>query len=255
MTETRRSYCGLCVYKCGVVLEIEDGRAVNVKGDKDHPISRGMLCSRGHFLIDQVYHPDRINYPLKRKGGRGSGQWQQVSWDQALDEVAEKLDACRSKYGAETLSFTHGTDRTLHWDQRRFYNLFGSPNTCGINNLCMCPSNAVEYATYGGYSWGDVFQTKCLVLWGSAPSNSLQLQNASIAMNRKNFHLIVVDPRRIKEAEMADIWLPIRPGTDVALMLGWLQVIIDHGLYDRDFVENWTYLKVLRSVTLPAVHG
>jgi len=79
---------------------------------------------------------------LKRKGEKGSGQWQRLSWEQALDEVAEKLDRLREQFGAETLAFTHGTRRTYHWDERRFFNLFGSPNVCGANNICMCPSNA-----------------------------------------------------------------------------------------------------------------
>jgi thiosulfate reductase / polysulfide reductase chain A len=241
MTETRRSYCGLCHPRCGLALEIENGTVVKVRGDKDHPITRGMVCARGHLMLDHLYHRDRINYPLKRTGDRGAGKWQQMSWDQALDEVAERLDTLRKAYGPETLAFTHGTHRTYHWDARRFYNIFGSPNICGANNVCMCPSQAVEYATYGGFSWGDVGQTKCIVLWGHCPSMSNPGLFGRITAAKKNgAKLIVVDPRRILEAEMADMWLPIRPGTDVALMLGWLRVIIEEELYERDFVENWT---------------
>ncbi|MFH1488567.1 MAG: molybdopterin-dependent oxidoreductase [Pseudomonadota bacterium] len=241
MTETRRTYCGLCHPRCGLLLEMEDGRAVRVKGDPDHPITRGMICPRGRLMIDHLYHPDRINYPLKRMGDRGSGRWEQVRWDQALDEVAARLEDLRGKYGAETLAFTHGTKRTYHWDERRFHNLFGTPNICGANNVCMCPSQAVEYATYGGFSWGDVSRTKCLVLWGHGPSQSNFGLFGQISMAKKNgARLIVVDPRRIREAEMADLWLPIRPGTDVALMLGWIRVIIEEEFYDREFVERWT---------------
>jgi anaerobic selenocysteine-containing dehydrogenase len=193
-------------------------------------------------MADHVHHPDRLNHPLKRKGEKGSGRWQKLTWEQALDEVAEKLDSLRANYGAETLAFTHGTKRTYHWDERRFFNLFGSPNVCGANNICMCPSNAVEYATYGGFSWGDAAQTQCLVLWGHAPSGSspIGLYPQILQAKKQGAVLIVVDPRRIPEAEKADIWLPIRPGTDTALMLGWLNVIIKEGLYDRDFVEKWT---------------
>jgi len=222
-------------------MEIEGGRAVSVRGDTDHPVTKGFICSRGRLMIDHLYHPDRINYPLKRKGERGSGQWQQIGWDQALDEVTSKLEALRGEHGAETLAFTHGTKRTLHWDERRFFNLFGSPNICGANNVCMCPSQAVEYATCGGFSFGDVRQTKCLVLWGHGPSQSNPALFGAISRAKKNgARLIVVDPRRIQEAEMADIWLPIRPGTDVALMMGWLRVILEEKFYDRDFVERWT---------------
>jgi anaerobic selenocysteine-containing dehydrogenase len=183
-----------------------------------------------------------MNYPIKRQGERGSGKWQRLGWEQALDEVAEKLEALREKYGAETLAFTHGTKRTYHWDERRFFNLFGSPNVCGANNVCMCPSQAVEYATYGGFTWGDIMHTRCVVLWGHGPSKSdpIGLYPMILQAKKNGAKLVVVDPRRIAEAEKADIWLPIRPGTDVALMLGWIRLIIEEGLYDHDFVANWT---------------
>jgi len=242
VSEIRRSYCGLCHPRCGLLLEMEEGRAVRVKGDPDHPISRGRICSRGKLMIDHVYHPARLNYPIKRTGEKGEGLWQRVPWDQALEEVAEKLSALKEQYGPETLAFTHGTKRTYHWDGRRFYNLFGSPNICGANNVCMCPSQAVEFATYGGFTWGDLRQTQCLVLWGHAPSqsNPILFYPAIVEAKKRGARLIVVDPRRIREAEMADMWLPIRPGTDVALMMGWLQIIIEGDLYDRDFVNNCT---------------
>jgi thiosulfate reductase/polysulfide reductase chain A len=241
MKEFRKTYCGLCHPRCGLLLEMEGDKAVRVRGDKDDPVTRGMICPRAQLMVDHLYHPERINYPLKRKGERGSGQWQRVGWDEALDDVASKLDNLRSKFGAETLAFTHGTKRTYHWDERRFNNLFGTPNICGANNVCMCPSQAVEYATYGGFSWGDIRQTRCVVLWGMGPSQSNTGLFGQIMMAKKRgARLIVIDPRRIREAEMADLWLPIRPGTDVALMLGWLKILIEEGLYDREFVEKWT---------------
>jgi len=242
MRETRRTFCGLCHPRCGARLVIEDGRATRVEGDPDHPISRGQLCGRGRLLVDHLYHPARLNYPLKRAGERGANQWQRLSWDQALDEVAERLASLRDQYGPETLAFTHGTHRTYHWDGRRFFNLFGSPNLCGANNVCMCPTQAVEYATYGGFVSGDMRQTKCVVVWGKAPSESDPILGFPeiVAAKKSGAKLIVVDPRRTREAELANLWLPIRPGTDVALMLGWLRLMIEQGWYDRDFVERWT---------------
>ncbi|MBI5968424.1 MAG: molybdopterin-dependent oxidoreductase [Deltaproteobacteria bacterium] len=242
MAETRRTYCGLCHPRCGLLFHIEDGRAVKVEGDPKHPISRGRICARGTLMIDHLYHPDRLNYPLKRTGERGEGKWERISWDQALDVVAQSLETLRKKYGPETLAFTHGTYRTYHWDGRRFFNLFGSPNMCGANNICMCPSQAVEYTTYGGFAWGDLKKTRCVVLWGSAPSKSNVILLFPAIQERKKagMKMIVVDPRRTAEAEMADIWLQIRPGTDLALMLGWIRIIIKEGLFDRDFVEKWT---------------
>src|SRR5512137_2072583 len=99
MSETTRSYCGLCHPRCGLLLEVEKGRITGVKGDPAHPISRGLICARGRLMADHVHHTDRVNYPLKRRGERGSGQWQRLTWDQALDEVAEKLGTLREKHG------------------------------------------------------------------------------------------------------------------------------------------------------------
>lgn len=243
MKKIIRSYCGLCHPRCGTLLHMENGKVVKVTGDPDHPITRGAICERGRLMPDHIYHPQRLNYPLKRIGERGQGQWQQVTWDQALDEVAEKLSNLRDKHGAETLAFTHGTKRTYHWDCRRFFNLFGSPNTCGVNTICMCPSYATEFATYGGMVMGsEVMAARCIVMWGSnaSKSNPIGLY-PQIVMARKNgTKLIVIDPRKTKEAEMADMWLQIRPGTDVALMLGWIRYIITSDLYDHEFVENYT---------------
>ncbi|EFK07755.1 molybdopterin oxidoreductase [delta proteobacterium NaphS2] len=243
MSEIRRSYCGLCHPRCGTLLHIENGKVVKVAGDPDHPITRGAICERGRLMLDHLYHPQRLNYPLKRTGERGQGRWQQVTWDQALDEVAEKLSSLKDTYGAETLTFTHGTRRTYHWDCRRFFNLFGSPNTCGVNNICFCPTYATEYATYGGVVMGsEVLDAKCMVLWGcnASKSSPIGLYPQLVKASKNGAKLIVIDPRRIKEAEMADLWLQIRPGTDLALMLGWIRLIIEENLYDHDFVANWT---------------
>ena len=242
MKEIRRSYCGLCHPRCGTLLHFENDRVVKVTGDPNHPVTKGVVCPRARLMPEHLYHQDRLNYPLKRIGEKGSGKWQRLTWEQALDEVAEKLAALRDKYGAETLAFTHGTKRTYHWDQRRFFNLFGSPNTCGANNICMCPSYATEYATYGGMVWSEIMGAKCIVIWGKGPSNSEPTGTyAKMKRARKQgAKLIVIDPRRTKEAKLADFWLQIRPGTDVALMLGWIRLILEEGLFDREFVEKWT---------------
>lgn len=241
--EVRRSYCGLCHPRCGMLLHIDDGKVVKITGDPDHPISRGALCERGRLMLDHIYHPDRLNYPLKRVGERGEGKWERISWEQALDEVAEKLSKLRDEFGAETLTFTHGTKRTYHWDCRRFFNLFGSPNTCGVNTICMCPSYATEYATYGGMVMGsDIVHSQCVVMWGcnASKSNPMGLTPMIAAARKNGAKLMVVDPRRTPEAEKADLWLQIRPGTDLALMLGWIRYIIANDLYDKDFVANHT---------------
>ncbi|MGD9826034.1 molybdopterin-containing oxidoreductase family protein [Desulfobacter sp.] len=242
MVEVKKSYCGLCHPRCGTLLHIENGRIVKVTGDPDHPVTRGVICERGRLMPDHVHHPQRLNHPLKRKGEKGQGQWQRLTWEQALDEVADKLSKLKTRYGAETLAFTHGTKRTYHWDCRRFFNLFGSPNTCGVNNICMCPSYATEYATYGGMIMPGRVEASCIVLMGANPVNSdpVGLYPELVRAKKRGAELIVIEPRRTKEAEMADLWLQIRPGTDVALLLGWIRLIIEEGLYDKEFVNKWT---------------
>jgi anaerobic selenocysteine-containing dehydrogenase len=242
MVEIKKSYCGLCHPRCGTLLHIENDRIVKMTGDPEHPVTRGAICERGRFMPDHVYHPQRLNHPLKRVGDKGGGQWQKLTWNQALDEVAEKLSALKERYGAETLAFTHGTKRTYHWDCRRFFNLFGSPNTCGVNNICMCPSYATEYATYGGMAWSDIMGAQCIVIWGNNASKSspIGIHAQLVRARKRGAGLIVIDPRRTKEAEMADLWLQVRPGTDIVLMLGWIRLIIEENLYDHDFVAKWT---------------
>ncbi|MCG8564769.1 MAG: molybdopterin-dependent oxidoreductase [Desulfobacterales bacterium] len=242
MKEIRKSYCGLCHPRCGIRLHLENGKITKVTGDPDHPINRGVICERGRLMPDHVHHPDRLNYPLKRIGEKGMGQWEQISWNQALDEVASKLSQLKEKYGPETLSFTHGTGRTYHWDARRFYNIFGSPNMSGANTICMCPSYATEYATYGGMAMGEIMSTECVVLWGTSPHKAEPTGRYPqiVQAQKRGAKIIVIDPRETREAQMADQWLQIRPGTDVALMMCWIRLIIQEDLYDHDFVKNWT---------------
>jgi anaerobic selenocysteine-containing dehydrogenase len=241
-SETRKTWCGLCHTRCGLLLEFEDGRAVAVRGDPEHPTNRGQTCRRGRMMLEHLYHEDRLDQPLRRVGDRGSGEWERVGWDEALDDVAARLDDLRRGFGAETLAFTRGTYRTYHWDARRFMNLFGSPNSTGVNFICHCPSVVVESAVYGALSHPDFHNTACVVNWGTCRSVSGELSDwpALKAAKGRGAKLITVDPRRTAEAEMSDLWLQIRPGTDVAMTMAWIHVICGEGLHDADFVEQWT---------------
>jgi thiosulfate reductase/polysulfide reductase chain A len=241
-SETRRTWCGLCHARCGLLMDFEGERAVAVHGDPDHPSSQGQTCRRGRMMLEHLYHPDRLDHPLRRVGARGSGRWERVGWDEALDDVAARLGDLRGQSGAETLAFTRGTYRTYHWDARRFMNLFGSPNSTGVNFVCHCPSVVVESAVCGVLPHPDFRNAACVVNWGTCRSVSGELTDwpALQAARRRGATLITVDPRRTAEADMSDLWLQIRPGTDVAMMLAWIRVICEEGLYDADFVERWT---------------
>src|SRR5512136_1787686 len=153
--EVRKGWCGPCHLRCGMLVQFENGRAIGVQGDPANPVNRGALCRRGQLILEHLYNPARLNYPLKRAGRRGEGKWQKLTWDQAMDEIADKLGALRDRYGAETLAFSRGTHRTYGWAMKRFLNLFGSPNMTGANIICMCPSHAVEWSTYGSFAIQD----------------------------------------------------------------------------------------------------
>jgi len=229
----KRGWCGPCHHRCGLKLKIENEKVVSVRGDEDHPMSRGFMCSRGQTILEHLYHDSRLNYPLKRTGDRGTNEWKRVSWEEALDEISEKLGKIREKYGAESLVFSHGTYRTYGWPIKRFFNLFGSPNIMGTQSICRCPSWIVEWTTYGGPCFPDVRNTSLIVLFGSHPKDSCPHPAWTGIKRAKEggVKLIVADPMRNAEAELADIWLPLRPGTDLMIMLSWIKLIIEEKLF------------------------
>jgi len=238
-----RGWCGPCHFRCGKKLRIENGKAVEVKGDKKHPMSQGFQCARGSTNLEHLYHKDRVNFPLKRDGERGANAWKKVSWEEALDEIADRLATLRERFGPETLSFFHGTYRTYGWPLKRFFNLFGSPNISGNQFICRCPSWTVEYATCGSALSTDWRKTRLIVLFGFHPKDSCihPAWNGIQTAKKHGVKLIVVDPMKNAEADLADMWLPVRPGTDLMIMLSWIKLIIEEKLYDKEFVDTWCH--------------
>ncbi len=243
-----RSNCRLCGYLCGLLARLEEDRVVEVQPDPsrypyDSRVQRG--CRRWPANLELLDHPERVNYPLKRVGRRGGGEWQQVTWGEALDDIAARLGALKDRYGAETLATSIGGPHATFWPLHRFMNLFGSPNNVGIGQICWNPGIWVNTLTYG---WPienelDPGTTACALLWGTNPAesdNSLFWRSVQ-AYARTGKPLIVVDPRRTRTAACASLWLPVRPGTDATLALGLLHVVLAEGLYDDDFVETWCH--------------
>lgn len=187
--------------------------------------------------------PDRVNWPLRRVGERGSGKWERVSWEVALDDIAERLAALAAESGPETLASAIGGPHASFWPLHRFMNLFGSPNNMGIGQICWNPRVWMDMATFGWSVEADIVPglTECLVLWGTNPAQS---DNSAFWQHIRAYAagggaLVVVDPRRTEAAAIADVWLPVRPGTDAVLALGLLNVIIREELYDASFVDTW----------------
>ncbi len=237
----KKSACFFCHENCGVLAHVRNGEVVSIEGDPDHPLNKGALCARGVSALQHLRHPARVNYPLKRVGERGQGQWQRISWEHAWDEIANRLETIRRETGAEAVCSTGGTNRTDDWPRRRFMNLFGSPNVFHTSHVCWIPTFMIETAIYGWCAFDlDLPNSKCVVLWGHNPAASYlpEMRGLFDLREQNDLKIIVIDPRFTETAAKADLWLPLRPGTDAALALAWLNVIIEQDLYDHHFVEN-----------------
>ena len=243
--DTKYVNCATCDIACQLVAtrEHQDQR-YTLDGDMDNPLAPGAICAKGRLSHDIFDHPNRVTKPLKRIGERGEGQWQEISWDQAMDEIAEKLKDVVDQHGPEALGVSSGpwNSSTESGMTRRFMNLLGSPNYISPVALCMGNTAAVNKLTYGWFPFPDFENTECVVLFGHNPHNqSWVMEYIRLRLaEQRGAKLIVLDPRRSQSADRADIYLPLKPGTDAAMCLGWLNVIIGEELYDKAFVEEWT---------------
>ncbi|MEW5910171.1 MAG: molybdopterin-dependent oxidoreductase, partial [Thermodesulfobacteriota bacterium] len=239
--ETKYSICFWCKPRCRLPVEVEEGRLIKIGRS---PIA---ACPRKYCSdLERFYHPERLNYPLKRIGDKGENKWQRITWDEALDEIAARLQNLKDRYGAETLGVTAGTSRTYEELNSRFLNLFGSPNQCGQAQICHGNSAVVATALFGWWPyWMNVEKlekTACLMLIGRNPPHTHQtIWEGYLRSRKKGAKLIVIDPRFSEAAEKADLWLQIRPGTDAALLLGMIHIIISEKRYDKEFVSKWCY--------------
>lgn len=203
------------------------------------------ICFKAHGWKEYIHHPDRVLYPMKNRGRRGEQDWARISWDQALDEIAERLRKIMDQWGAESVAVSSlmGNCSGDHGMIRRLMNLLGTPNF--ISGLHMCQGNTfqVHRVTFGNSVGEDLDTTDCILLVGHNPHRGNWAgQAAQIdAALRRGAKLIVLDPRRSENAQRADIHLALRYGTDCAMLLGFLRVIVDEKLYDAAFVEHHTY--------------
>jgi anaerobic selenocysteine-containing dehydrogenase len=249
MKKIVRTVCQGCHCECGVLVHVEDGTISKIEGDPEHPSNRGFICIKGVTYSEVVYHPDRLKYPLKRVGKRGEGRWKKISWNEALDGIAKKFTEVREKYGSESIATIHGTGpRPSIVSTTLLAYALHSPNVISVDlHICYAPSVIAEYATVGRSVTMEVGPdyefTNCIVVWGANPVVSHPPKGKEIleAKSKRGAKLIVVDPRRTLLAYKADLWLQIRPGTDCALALGMMNVIIEEGLYDKEFVDKWCY--------------
>ena len=240
-----RTICRACGHGgCGVYVVVEDDKVVKIQPDKEHPVSKGYTCKKAYGAIELQYHPDRLLHPMRRAGARGEGKWERISWEEALTEIAEKLNQFKRESGAESVVFGHGTGRDFHRFVYRVANLFGTPNVLTPGHMCYLPRVAISKLMGMDISLCD-YDSKpaCVVAWGSNhlisnPDENKGINLAKTLTNGAKF--IVIDPRRTKLADKADLFLQLRPATDSALALAMMHVIVKEDLYDHHFVKNYT---------------
>ena len=241
----KHGLCYMCSKCCPTRIHVRDGKAVKI--DMVDP-SVVKTCPRWKAQLDFVYHPDRLKYPLKRVGDRGEGNFVPISWDEALDRVAGAFNKIKKDYGPESVVFYIAYTKEPRPYFHRLTHAFGSPNYCTESSNCFTGTKLVATVTYGGDYFGMVGrsqylsqETKCKLVWSSSIENSSpDAWTEHLKARKEGLKLIVVDPRRTRIASMADIHLQQRPSTDGALALGFINVIINEGLYDKEFIQKWT---------------
>jgi anaerobic selenocysteine-containing dehydrogenase len=229
---------------------MEGGRIVRVAGDPDSPTSRGYLCPKGAAAPEILYHKDRLTHPLRRAGKRGEDKWERVSWDEAISEIADRLDRVRRESGTEYFAVAQGTGRPYTGFNNRFAQAFGTPNFLSPGHNCFLPRVILSTITAGALPIADIYgfggeMPACVMNWGCNHAETGASDGMCGRLFKRAFmqakKKIVVDPRCIGLAEKADYWLQLKPGSECALALAMINVIIAEDLYDHEFVETYGF--------------
>jgi anaerobic selenocysteine-containing dehydrogenase len=235
-----KTVCMLCFQVCGMNAYVKDGKLVKVEGMEEHPFSRGVLCPRAHCLSNFVYSENRVKYPMKKE----NGNWVRITWDEALDTIAGKLQNIKSEFGARSVAVSVGSigaeNIAISAFAQRWRAAFGTPNYFSIEAHCFRTRIMARLLTFGTYPLEDPDNADCIILWGHNPDASEPpLAARMYKAIEKGLRVIVIDPKKIPLAHKG-IYVQLRPGTDAALALGMMNVIISEKLYDKDFVEKFT---------------
>jgi anaerobic selenocysteine-containing dehydrogenase len=240
-----QTFCAMCSpgMGCGVNCYVKDGKFVRIEGMKEAPINRGKLCPKAFASMEWVYSPQRLKYPLKRVGEKGEGKFEKITWDKAIGIIAAKLKEQKEKYGPESLAIISPQHRSYKDYFIRFMVAHGSPNY-GHSGICVIQKAFGTAYTLGSPRLGmDYENTDLIIIWGANPAydgprgDIKRIRDAK----KRGARLVVIKPETQPDEIKADVWVPIRPGTDGALALAMLNVIINEQLYDKNFVSQWCY--------------
>lgn len=259
--------CRACISNCGIIAHVQNGRVIKLEGDPADPMSQGRVCPKGLSGIQALYHPNRNKYPMKRVGERGGNQWERISWEEAVNMVADALMEMKEKTGLEGLLVsTGGGGNPQFFSPPRFRNFWGAGNVfepgcaqCYLpRNFTMPLINGVGDTSIADSGCSELYNPTVsidtYVMWGTGPAQHAPSSagRAVVELRAAGTQTVVIDPRFTPDAARADVWLPLRPGTDVAMMLGWMKHIIDNELYDEEFCSMWSNLPFLVDPDDPA---
>ncbi|HTV64717.1 MAG TPA: molybdopterin-dependent oxidoreductase, partial [Bryocella sp.] len=239
-----------CPDACALLITIEDGLATRVQGDPEHPVTRGFLCGKVAKYLDRVYSPDRVLYPMRRvaaKGKSGDGVFQRITWDEALDEIATRLKSIGNEFGPEAvLPYSYGGNLgVLNGGamDRRFFHRFGASQL--HRSICSEAGGQALISIYGrkiGTEPEQFRHSKYIVAWGAnIHGANIHLWPFIEEARREGAKLVVIDPYRTRTAAAADWHIAINPGTDVALALGMMHIILREGWHDADYIAKYAY--------------
>lgn len=240
------TYCDVCFWKCGAMATVVDGVLTKIEGNEKDPISNGRLCPRGTGGIGAHFDKDRLTHPLIRTSERGEDKWKKVSWDEALTYIAKKMNKIKEEHGSESMAlFSHGVGGSFF---KHTLKAFGSHNIAAPSYAqCRGPREIGFVLTVGdevsAHERTDIKNAKTIVLIGSHLGENMhntQVQEFAHAIGN-GAHIIVVDPRYSVAASKAKDYLPIKPGTDMALILAWMHVIVKENLYDKAYVSKYGF--------------
>jgi len=256
-TETMTSICGICPGGCGVNVLLVDGKVEKISPIKGHPV--GVVCIRGLHSKEIVYSADRLKYPLLRKGQKGEGSFERITWDEAMERIVRAFIKTKDEYGAQAVmsyfgrgSFdsnvldVFGAPDPAGQGVSGFLYPFGSPNGAGVSSVCAVSYNLLSAIPTIGvpmhFVYPDLEHADLVVIWGTNPPTDSPPDKVKkvLAAKKRGAKVIVIDHMRSAMAKLADRWIGIRSGTDGALALSMMHVIVEEGLYDKAFVKDWT---------------
>lgn len=240
--EVKRSFCSICepLFHCGMNAYVKDNEVIKVEGIPGYPMSNGMLCTKGAANREFMYRKDRLQYPMRRVGPRGSGEFERITWEEAYEEIGRRLPAIKERYGAESVIFFAGYAKWYRSFLQRLAHGFGSPNFGTESSTCHMATVEAWKDMTGRFSINDTNRSATYLCWAGNPYHSKYVQLRGLyAAKERGMKIVVIDPRITPTvSKLADIHLRLRPGTDAALALGMAKIIIDNDWIDHDYIEK-----------------